>query len=264
MGRYQRLITLSLLLLFSPFLHAEVDLGSMDLFSEDNPNSPVPKGLVIGGAVIGGQARYQAQDDTFLPIPGFVYFGDEFIFLGDRARYYFHKDDTLAAYGYGRVRFGNLDPEEAAFNGMEEREGQLELGIGASLITPFALLSTRFSTDVTGQSNGQELLLWADFPVVLDKLLIMPGMGVMIRSENMANYYFGGVSSGEATVLRPTWDTGTTASPMVALITSYRFSEKWIGMFAANYELYDNDIADSPLVQHNGELYAGFAVGYLW
>ncbi|AHX61766.1 MltA-interacting protein MipA [Aeromonas media WS] len=80
----------------------------------------------------------------------------------------------------------------------------------------------------------------------------------------MANYYFGGVSGGEATGLRPEWDTGTTLSPMAAIITSYRFSPHWIGMFAANYELYDDDIADSPIVQHDGELYAGFGVGYIW
>ena len=68
----------------------------------------------------------------------------------------------------------------------------------------------------------------------------------------------------EATSQRPQWDTGTTVSPMAAIITSYRFSPHWVGMFAANYELYDKDIADSPLVQHNGELYGILAVGYSW
>ncbi len=107
---------------------------------------------------------------------------------------------------------------------MEQRKGEFEAGIGATLITPYALLSARISSDVTGRSNGQELLLWADFPVIKDNLLIMPGMGLMIRSSNMANYYFGGVSASEATSQRPQWDTGTTVSPMAAIITSYRFS----------------------------------------
>ncbi|MDP0758276.1 MipA/OmpV family protein, partial [Klebsiella pneumoniae] len=75
-------------------------------------------------------------------------------------------------------------------------------------------------------------------------------MGLMVRSHNMANYYFGGVAAGEATPERPQWDTGTTVSPMVAVITSYRFSPHWVAMVAANYERYDDDIADSPIVQH--------------
>ncbi|MGL4845513.1 MAG: MipA/OmpV family protein [Aeromonas veronii] len=244
---------------------ADIDLGAMDLLTSDSPTSPVPQGFVAGAALIGGQARYEAQDNALYAIPGFIYFGKQFMFLGDRARYYFHKDDNVALYGYGRVRFGNLDPEDSpAFSGMEQRKWQLEGGIGGNIITPYALLTVRANSDVTGRSKGQELLLWADFPILRDNLLIMPGMGLMLRSDKMANYYFGGISESEATAQRPAWDTGTTLSPMAALITSYRFSPNWIGMFAMNYEWYDRDIKNSPIVQHDGELYAGFALGYIW
>lgn len=244
---------------------ADIDLGSLDLLSSANPSSPVPRGLVGGAVLLGGQARYQAQDNTLYPIPGFLYFGEQFMYLGDRARYYLHKDEHVALYGYGRVRFGNLDPaDESAFTGMDERKGQLEGGIGGNLITPYALLTVRASSDISGRSKGQELLLWADFPILRDKLLIMPGMGLMLRSDKLANYYFGGIAEHEATAQRPAWDTGSTLSPMAALITSYRFSPNWIGMFAMNYEWYDGDIEHSPLVQHTGELYAGVGIGYIW
>lgn len=249
--------------LFSAYASAEADLGSIDIFSSNNPESPVPKGFILGGGVISGQARYQGQDNETWAVPGAFYFGDQFMYLGDRARYYFHVDDNLALYGYGRYRFGNLDPSDAdSLHGMNKRKGELEGGIGATVITPYALLSARFATDVTGRSNGQELLLWADFPIIKDNLLVMPGFGMMIRSHNMANYYFGGVSSDEATPQRKQWNTGTTFSPMAAVITSYRFSPHWVGMFAANYELYDNDIADSPIVQHQGEWYVITGIGY--
>lgn len=252
-------------LLFSTAACAEGDLGSLDLFTSENPQSPVPKGFILGGAAIGGQARYQGQDNTALLVPGAFYFGDNLMYLGDRARYYFHLDDRFAFYGYGRYRFGNLDPDDAdTLHGMHKRKGEFEAGFGTTIITPYALLSARFASDVTGRSNGQELLLWADFPIVRDNLLVMPGFGMMIRSNNMANYYFGGVSDAEATPQRKAWDTGTTFSPMAAVITSYRFSPHWVGMFAANYEFYDKDIADSPVVQHDGEWYVIAGVGYTW
>lgn len=258
-------VALSPLLFMGACAHAEVDLGTLDLLSKDNVTSPIPKGLVLGGAVLSGTARYEAQKNETYVIPGALYFGEKFMYLGDRARYYFHLDDTVAVYGYGRFRFGNLDPDdEDAFDGMKKRKLELEAGVGGTIITPYALLSARLSSDVTGRSNGQELLLWADFPIIKENLLIMPGMGMMIRSDKMANYYFGGVSDSEATAQRPAWDTGTTFSPMAAVITSYRFNSKWMGMFAANYEFYDKDIADSPIVQHNGELYGIVAVGYIW
>jgi outer membrane protein len=256
---------LTALLLTSACAHADVDLGSIDILSRDNPNSPVPKGFVVGGVAVSGQARYQAQDNNTWFIPGALYFGDNLMYLGDRARYYFHFDDNYAVYGYGRYRFGNLDPDDAdSLHGMHKRKGEFEAGVGGTIITPYALLTARFASDVTGQSNGQELLLWADFPIMKDNLLVMPGMGMMIRSDKMANYYFGGVSSDEATPQRKAWDTGTTFSPMAAVVTTYRFSPHWMGLFAANYEFYDKDIANSPIVQHNGEFYVIAGVGYTW
>ncbi|WP_337024918.1 MULTISPECIES: MipA/OmpV family protein, partial [unclassified Pantoea] len=74
------------------------------------------------------------------------------------------------------------------------------------------LLTTRIVSDVTGHSNGQELLVWADFPIVWDQLLVMPGLGAVVRSDKLANYYFGGVSSSESSSDRNSWDTGTTIS----------------------------------------------------
>lgn len=258
------------LLLLLPLLlagqaRADIDLGALGAFSSDSPTSPIPKGWVLGGALIGGQARYQHQDDALLPIPGALYFGDDLMYLGDRARYYLTREGGLSTYAFGRMRFGNLDPDDAPFlGGMHKRKGEFEAGLGADLITPYALLSMRATTDVTGTSNGQEVMLWANFPIIRGPLLLMPGAGVMLRSHNLANYYFGGVSQEEARAGRPAWNTGTTLSPMVSLIGSYRFSANWIGGFGVNYERYDDDIAQSPIVQHRGELYAGMGLGYIW
>ncbi|MED7793194.1 hypothetical protein TB147_17980 [Klebsiella aerogenes] len=93
------------LLMVSAESHAEVDLGSIDILSKSHPESPLPRGFVVGGAVISGQARYQGQDNNTWAVPGALYFGDNLMYLGDRVRYYFHLDDNVALYGYGRYRF---------------------------------------------------------------------------------------------------------------------------------------------------------------
>ncbi|MFM4944003.1 MipA/OmpV family protein [Aeromonas bivalvium] len=258
------LVSLLALMLAPPAL-ADIDLGALSVFASDSPASPIPKGLVLGGAFIGGQARYQHQDDTLLPIPGALYFGDNLMYLGDRARYYLSRDGNMSTYGFGRVRFGNLDPDDDPFfDGIHKRKGQLEAGFGADLVTPYALLTLRATSDVTGNSKGQEVMAWANFPIVRGRLLLMPGAGLMLRSHNLANYYFGGVSDDEVAPGREQWNTGTTLSPMASIIGSYRFSPHWIGGFGINYERYDDDVADSPLVQHGGELYAGVGLGYIW
>ncbi|CAE6916455.1 Structural protein MipA [Pseudomonas marincola] len=244
---------------------ADVELGSLQLLSEDNDTSPIPRGFAVGGVALGTSARYEASGSQGYVIPGFVYFGDDLLYVGDRGRYYFHRNENFAAFAYGRVRFGNLDPDdEREFEGMDKRHSQLEAGLGANIITPYALLTARASTDITGTSNGQEMLLWADFPWLHDRWLVMPGMGVVWRSSKMANYYFGGVSDDEATFERPSYSTGATVSPMVSLITMYRISKNWIGTASLAYEHYDSDIADSPLIDTKGETTFLIGAGYTW
>ncbi|MFI8479727.1 MipA/OmpV family protein [Pseudomonas sp. NPDC078700] len=259
------LVTCTGVLMTMQAAHADIEAGSLHLLSTDSDSSPIPRGLVVGAVAIGTSERYEAAGSENYLIPGLVYFGNDTLYLGDRARYYFHRDERFAAFAYGRVRFGNLDPDdEREFEGMDKRRTELEAGLGVNLITPYALLTARAATDVTGASNGQEALLWADFPWVHDRWLIMPGTGVVWRSSKLANYYFGGVSASEATFERPRYSTGATLSPMVSLITTYRFSKNWLGTASLAYEHYDSSIADSPLIDSKGETTVIIGAGYTW
>ncbi|WP_341678664.1 MipA/OmpV family protein [Niveibacterium sp. SC-1] len=245
----------------------EFDLGSIEVLSKGaSPDaSPVPSGLVLGGVFIGANARFTGTDDLALPIPGAVYFGERFLYLGDRARYYFYRDGAFAAFGYGRVRFGNLDPDDAPeLAGMHQRKTQFEAGLGANVITPYALLTFRAAGDITGRSKGGEVLAWSDFPMVFDRWLLMPGVGLLWRSDKLANYYFGGVSADEAAPGRPQHDTGSTLSPMASLVTTYRFSKEWIGVLMLGLEHFDSGTANSPVVDHKNEYTLITGVGYVW
>lgn len=246
-------------------VHAEIEFGSLELISSDADTSPVPRGLVPGVVLTTYQGRFIGQGTSAFPIPGAIYLGQQFMYLGDRARYYFHRDDRLALFAYGRVRFGNLDPEKTPeLQGMIKRKWEFEAGVGGNLITPFGLFTARVASDVTGNSKGQEVLLWVDFPLVLDRFLVMPGAGVLWRSSKLSNYYFGGVSAVESTPTRPVYDTGATLAKSLSLITTYRFSRNWIGTLSLAYEHYDQSIANSPIVQHKGELFGLLGVGYQW
>lgn len=143
---------------------AEINLGEVGMLSHNSDTSPIPRSLFAGGVLLAYKARYDAQKNSLLPIPGAFYFGEQFMYLGDRARYYFYKDEHLATFIYGRVRIGNLDPEDApALTGMSKRKSQFEAGVGANIITPYVLISSRIATDITGNTNGSEALIWADF-----------------------------------------------------------------------------------------------------
>jgi outer membrane protein len=252
-------------LLSSAPVRSEPEYGSLQLLVSNTETSPVPTGFTPGFGVLSFQNRYAAQKDSFYVVPGFIYIGENFMYLGDRARYYLHRDSQFTVFAFGRVRGGNLNPEKnAAFEGMHRRTWEAEAGVGGNIITPYGLFTFRASSDVTGTSKGQEMLAWVDFPLVFERFLVMPGMGMIWRSSRLANYYFGGIGSDETAPDRPAWNTGATLSPMASIITTYRLSRHWIGTVSAGYEWYDKRIANSPIVQHRGEAFLIAALGYVW
>lgn len=257
------LAALGLVLLLINPVHAESDLGSLASLAQAYPEAPIPVGWTVGGAALNIGARYAADTSQSYVFPGAIYMADHWAYLGDRARYYLYRNGPFASFAYGRLRVGNLDPDKhPEWNGLNARKSELEAGIGGNLVTPFALLTGRICSDITGRSKGQEALLWADFPVLRGRFLIMPGMGMQWRSRRLANYYFGGISEDEAGPEHPAYEVGNALSFSSALITSYRFSEKWIGLLLLGYEVYDQKISDSPLVQHDGEHMLIVGTGY--
>ena len=125
---------------------------------------------------------------------------------------------------------------------------------------PHALLSTRISTDVTGTSNGQEWLLWADFPII-------PRQKAAHHARHGGDdpqRQDGELLLAASRAARPGPSArvghGHHLSPMAAIITSYRFSPTGSACLPPTTSC-TTDIANSPIVQHDGELYAGFGIG---
>jgi outer membrane protein len=187
------------------------------------------------------------------------------MYLGDRIFYTFGKQGPVSLFGRMRVRLGTLDPADSpAWTGLTRRKGQLEAGLGAVVVSPVGLWTTRLSSDISGRSKGTELLLnWAA-PFVGERWLIMPGLGALWRNQPLANYYFGGVSQAEAVPGRPAYDVGQTWSLVPSLIASYRIDSHWIIGMVLSYEHFPLAIANSPLIQKSGRYDALVGLGFVW
>jgi outer membrane protein len=254
----------ALLVLLHQTAHAE-GLDAIQQILGSTDSSPVPPGWTVGGAAYSGSSPYIAASATNLAIPGGIYIGDRVMYLGDRIFYTFGKQGPVSYFGRLRVRLGNLDPADSpAWTGLTERKGQLEAGLGAIIASPVGLWTTRFSSDISGRSNGTELLLnWAA-PFVRERWMVMPGIGVLWRGRRMANYYFGGVSQAEAAPGRPAYDVGNAWSLVPSLVASYRIDRRWLIGVVLSYEHFSSAIVDSPLIQKSGRYDALVGLGYVW
>ncbi len=225
----------------------------------------LPKGFFIGGLALTAEPRYDLDGSNSMALPGLIYLGDRFYYLGDRARYTVVRGEKVSITVNGRVRFGNLDPDDnPAYANLNERKTEFEAGFGISAITPIGLLTGTWSADVSGKSNGQVANMALFIPYYKNDFLLMPSIGVNWRSGAMSNYYFGGVSASEASFAIPAYDTGSTLSYNIMLTTGYRLNERWFVGASVYYEHLDESIANSPIVQGGEEFTYFLGAGYHW
>ncbi|MCV2355741.1 MipA/OmpV family protein [Paucibacter sp. B2R-40] len=241
------------------------DLLGIKAMLGDTARSPVPGGWTVGGVAYTGSSVYKDGPNTTLPIPGGIYIGKDFMYLGDRAFYTFARQGSMQLYGRLRLRLGNLDPADTSkWDGMEKRKGQLEAGLGFGLVSDVGLWTARFSSDVSGRSKGTELLFNWSAPLVHENWMVMPGLGAMWRQDKLANYYFGGVSAAEAAPGRPAYSVGHAWSLVPSMVASYRINPQWLIGGILSADVFSDRIKNSPLVQQRARYDILLGVGYVW
>jgi len=226
----------------------------------------IPSGLLLGGAAYYGTVPVVGEDPSRFVVPGFIYTGENWQYLGDRLRYVKPLNQDMAVYGYGRVRGYELDPSDnAALAGMHKRQYSLEGGLGLHVKTDMALLTFRAGTDVSGRSNGTELAVFADFPFVYnDRWMVVPSVGLFARDKNLNQYYYGGVGADEAAPGRPAYSPGATLTPNASVVATYLITKHWYVAGLVSYEAYASKVKNSPIIDKSGEWDLLLATGYRW
>lgn len=225
----------------------------------------IPHGFILGAAVINVPDRFSESDQNFFAVPGVLYIGDRFIYLGDRASYTLARGDVVSFNVNARYRFTSLDPDDAPeFNTLNPRDGQLEAGFGLSALTRVGYFTSRINADVSGKSNGYLAGATWFLPYFKKGLLIMPAIGFRWYDSNFSNYYFGGVSPEEANPLLPAFDTGSTTELNGILTVGYRFNQHWFLTGGAVYSRLSSNVADSPVLLGRDSTILFSALAYMW
>ena len=262
-----RLAVLLLISLAGPGAFAASDdaLESLASVVGNQASSPIPLGWVAGGAGYTGTSPYQADSSSVLGFPGAIYMSPNVMYLGDRASATFYTQGMFRAYARGRLRFDSLNPDDhPEWTGLHARLWEVEAGAGAQWLTPAGIVTVRGDSDVMGRSRGQDGLLSMDFPLIRGRVAVMPSLALVWRSSNLANYYYGGVSHGEATSEHPYYDVGAALSLSTSVVVSYRFDRRWLGALVTDYERYPGAIRNSPLVGKSGTYDLLVGAGYVF
>ncbi len=195
----------------------------------ESPPSPAgPLKLGVGAQVMVASNPYRGGDTVVLALPMLTYVGERFFVVSPRAGFNIMRRPEGGINAVVDYRFkGQAFEAEGFLAGMDERKDTMMGGLDANVRTyGRCRLDLSVMTDVLDRHNGQELNLILSRTFPLEKLFLIPGAGLVWRTADYNDYYYG-VKPSEATDERPAYDPGSSMEWFARLLLRYDFSDHW-------------------------------------
>lgn len=209
-----------------------------------------------GAAVI--DSPYAGEDIRIRPIPLLSYEGERFFFRGPTGGYHFIDTPTFSFDFIGAARLDGIDIEdlgvdELAARGidrqlLEDRDDQLDAGLGLSWRGDFGEVQLRAVTDITDTSSGQEVSLTYSYRMQMGSFTVAPLVGVSYFSADLADYYYG-ILDDEVSHGVADYKPGAAVAPQAGVNLMRPFGEHWAMMGNVRYVLLPDEFSDSPLIE---------------
>ncbi|MEM9810392.1 MAG: MipA/OmpV family protein [Pseudomonadota bacterium] len=224
--------------------------------------------FAVGGAVAIIDEPYRELDPNVrvLPIPFYIFNKGNLTLAGPNVSYRFWKPTKTTTVSFeGRYRFQGYDADDSPFlQGMDDRNGTLELG--ARAVHRIGRLRLQFEgmTDVAGQHDGFAAEARATFEVSNFRAYsLRPLGGIRIRSSNFVDYYFG-VENDEVRLDRGFFEGDTAYIPFVGANFRGRISRRIQMNGSVTMDFLPSEITDSPIVGDDYRVGAFIGLSYMF
>jgi outer membrane scaffolding protein for murein synthesis (MipA/OmpV family) len=228
-----------------------------EVHDEDQDGSSWGLGLGVGVM----QKAYRGIDTDTIAIPIIIYDSE---WIGVRGGSISLKLPSAGPVSFALSADFSNDGYEASDSdflaGMDEREDNFWLGATAKWETSVADFSTTWSTDVSGNSEGQKFAISAERAFESGNFEFAPRLGAQWLDDNYVNYYYG-VRAHEATPDRSFYVPDSTVNFEAGFRTTYKLPAYRSSVFLdLSVHSLGSSIADSPLVDGSTEerIFVGF------
>lgn len=212
----------------------------------------------LGAGVLSAPRPYVDASAEVRPIPLLELYSGRFFIQGIRTGYRVVDGDRLDFDLRARFRFSALDPDDSpALEGMDERRETVEAGIGLDWDVGANLsLKLRAFADVLGRSDGAEASVDLSWRKVFGpgRVILSPSLGLVWQSSDQVGYYYG-VRPEEARLGRPAYSPRDVVNPRASVFALFRIDRRWAVTTLVSYDLFDDEITGSPIIDANGELF---------
>lgn len=218
----------------------------------------LPSRWSAGVAVVHRDSEYAGEGTRTRLYPNIAYDGDRFYLRGAALGYRAYTDDRFELRTFIAGRLDGLDADdfgvaELARRGVDrrllsDRDDSVDVGVGASWKAAGGKLDLDARIDVAGTSEGYAVALDYSYPLTLRRTTLVPSIGAVRLSADMADYYYGildeEVARGVA-AYRP----GAVTVPRASLTLIQPFAKRWALMGNVEYRALPDALQDSPLAE---------------
>jgi outer membrane protein len=254
------------LLLLLPLSAAAQVVERTDKQAHDQLSSRWSAGL----AVVHRDSEYAGEGTRTRLLPNVAYDGDRFYLRGAAFGYRAYQDDRFEFRAFVAGRLDGIDADdfgraELARRGvdrdlLEDRDDSVDVGVGASWKGAAGKLDLDARVDVTGTSDGYSIALDYSYPVTLGRTTLVPSIGAMRLSADMADYYYGTLDEEVArgvVAYRP----GAATVPRASLTLIHPFAKRWALLGNLEYRALPDALQDSPLIEEDKDRSASLFIG---
>lgn len=235
----------------------------------------LPSRWGLGLAVVHSDSAYAGEDTRTRLLPNISYEGERFYLRGASFGYRIVSDDRFELRTFLSGRLDGMDANdfgraELARRGidrdlLDDRDDSVDVGIGGSWKGAAGKLELELRADATSTSEGHALSLDYSYPIRAGNTSVVPSIGAIRLSDDMANYYYGTLDSEIArgvVAYRP----GAVTVPRAGISVIHSFAERWAFIANLEYRALPDELKDSPLVEEGADasstLFLGISRGF--
>ncbi len=199
-----------------------------------------------------------AEDDGYLDVgaetnvlPVLYIETESFTFLGYSFDWILKEGDIGELSLVGGYRFDGYESGESdALDGMDDRDGTLDVGFAYRLETTAGEFELAVTHDALSTHNGYHLTLGYGKSFRIGSGGIKPYVEYAYMSDDLANYYYG-VKASEAIEGRPRYEVGAAHNYTVGVDSLWTFGQHHNLKFDLSYTVFDSVIGDSPIMERD-------------
>lgn len=241
----------SILILVSSILFTNVCVASDDL------------SLQIGAGISSSTSPYKGISNVTIPLPDIELSYKSAFIEGINMGYNFYDTKTLQV---GVVLLPTLlgykTKDSDSMSGMENRTMSLEGGLRLHYNFEHSFLSSSFSQDISGTTEGYTFNTVYNYTLCeTHNLALSLYTGLEYLSDKKSDYYYG-VKEKEATLSRASYHANGALNPFIGLTYIVTFHQKWSILTNVEYKYFDSSIFKSPIIDEHYQVAGYLALMY--